>query len=256
MPDLGLPQRVAAVLRAPLDLALDWLYPRHCCHCDELIDAGAGRILCRRCFDDLRARRIGGPVCRVCGLPLAGAAEPGVLCVACMAEGRSFDRARAFFPYAGPVVSIIRHFKFHGEFFLGPRFLRGALRQKWMPGDLDGSDVVVPIALHSRRRRERGYDQALLLARVVAADLGRGLLARTLIRTRYTSQQAMLPAGRRADNVRGAFRVSGPQKVAGRSVLLVDDVMTTGATANECARVLKKAGATQVQVLALARTVP
>jgi ComF family protein len=249
-------QRVAAALRAPLGLALDWLYPRHCCHCEELIDAAAGRILCRRCFDDLLERRIGGSVCRICGLPLAGATEPEVLCLACTAEERSFDRARAFFAYAGPVVSIIRQFKFHGEFFLGPRFLRGALGQGWMPPDLDDADVIVPIALHPRRRRERGYDQALLLARVLAGHLGIGLGARALRRTRYTSQQALLPAGKRAENVRGAFAANEPKSVAGRSVLLVDDVVTTGATAGECSRVLKRAGAAQVQVLALARTVP
>jgi ComF family protein len=151
---------------------------------------------------------------------------------------------------------VIRHFKFRGGFFLGPRVLEGALRSGWLPRDIDAPDIVCPVPLHPRRRRERGYDQALLLARVVARHLGCALERRALVRTRYTSQQSLLPVGRRLQNVRGAFTVQLSNRVSGRRVLIVDDVMTTGVTAGECARVLVDAGAAETQVFTLARALP
>jgi ComF family protein len=245
-----------ALLRDVLCGALDWIYPRHCCHCEKQIRNARGLILCGECFEDLRARRILGSTCQLCGLPLAGEAAAGTLCMECAAHGRHFDLARAFFPYASPAASVILHFKFHGDFFLGPRFLGGLLKLGWLPADISPPDLVVPVPLHPRRQRERGYDQALLLAQTAARHLGRRLLRGVLVRTRYTSQQSLLPPGGRRDNVHGAFAVTRPDRVGGRSLLLVDDVMTTGATADECARALKKAGAAQVQALSLARAVP
>jgi len=252
----GAGRRLQARAVALWESLLDWFYPRHCYHCAEpLYDAGA-RVLCGGCHRDLLASRILGAMCARCGLPLSGQPAPGTLCLACGAEERHFDVARALFLYAGPVTSIIRAFKFDGDFFLGPRLVRRLLDADRLPDGMDGADVIVPVPLHPRRRRERGYDQALLLARALARRLGGRLLTKALVRTRYTSQQALLPVGRRWDNVRGAFAVTKPAQVKGRRVLLVDDVMTTGRTADECAKVLKKAGAAHVRVLVLARPAP
>jgi ComF family protein len=204
----------------------------------------------------MRSRRLTDPVCRTCGLPLAGTTDPAATCGACIAEPRHFTVARALLPYAGPTVPVIRHFKFRGDFFLGPRVLEAALRAAWLSPDIDAPEMVVPVPLHPRRRRERGYDQALLLARVVARHFGCALERRALVRTRYTSQQSLLPVGRRLQNVRGAFTVRFPDRVAGRRVLLVDDVLTTGVTAGECARTLRDAGAVETQVFTLARALP
>lgn len=190
------------------------------------------------------------------GLPQAGELRSGTVCIGCRVEGRHFDCARAFVTYEGPASSVIRAFKFNGQFFLGPKLLGAMLDRGWMPPDIGGAELVVPVPLHPRRRRERGYDQALLLAKVLAKRLGCKLLPGVLVRTRYTSQQALLPVGRRWDNVRGAFAVRDPARFRGRRVLLVDDVMTTGMTASECAKVLKRAGAENVQVLTLARPRP
>jgi ComF family protein len=189
-------------------------------------------------------------------MPLAAEPDADLLCLACRVERRHFERARALFTYAGPAVSLVRCFKFEGEFFLGERLLRAALRREWLPHDLEGADLIVPVPLHRRRRQERGYDQALLLARPLAAHLGCRLERRALVRSRYTSQQALLPRSRRWDNVRGAFAVKRPARVDGRSVLLVDDVMTTGMTADACAATLRRAGAGRVQVFTLTRAVP
>lgn len=256
MPDAPDQRRPVPLLGWCVRSALDWFYPRHCYHCGEPLHRTRSHVLCRACFADLSARRIRGHVCALCGLSLAGEPAPGTLCMMCRAERRHLDMARAFLPYASPASSVIRHFKFEGEYFLGPRFLRGLLKLGWLPLEMADTDAVLAVPLHPRRRRERGYDQAYLLARVLAAELRCKLLRGALVRTRYTSQQALLPASKRWDNVRGAFAVRKPEKVRGRRLLLADDVMTSGTTADECAKVLKKAGAAQVKVLTLARTTP
>ncbi|NLW51502.1 MAG: ComF family protein [Candidatus Brocadiaceae bacterium] len=245
-----------AGLRRAAHLALDWFYPRHCCHCGLPLAEFDARTLCADCTADLRALRITGTVCDVCGVPLSGDPAAGSLCIACRAEARHFDRARGFVLYAEPIRSVIHSFKFGGSYFLGPRVLRFMLERGWYPDGLEPADAVMPIPLHPRRRRERGYDQALLLARVLARRLDLPLQAGTLIRTRYTSQQARLAPRQRWDNVRGAFRVRSRAEVAGRRLMLVDDVLTTATTARECARVLKRHGAAHVQVVTLARTPP
>jgi ComF family protein len=175
--------------------------------------------------------------------------------VNCHARDPDFDVARAVFSYEGPVVPLIKAFKFEGEYFLGPLLLKDAFASGWMPVELKDVDVVAPVPLHPRRERERGYDQAALLAGSLARALGVPARRRALRRVRYTDQQALLPSRARWENVRGAFE-PGPHAVEGLKVLLVDDVMTTGATASECARVLKKAGAAGVSVLTLARARP
>ncbi len=256
MPEPGQDRRPIAVLTGCVRLALDWFYPRHCYHCGEPLNDAPAQMLCETCNEDLSARRITGCVCAVCGLPLAGEPAPETVCMMCRGEERHFDAARAFFTYASPVPSIIRHFKFEGDYFLGPMLLRDALERGWLPTDVEEVDAVVAVPLHTKRRRERGYDQALLLARVIAAQLDCELVRRTLVRTRYTTQQSLLPTTKRWDNVRRAFAVRKPKNIRDRRLLLVDDVMTTGNTADACASALKTAGARQVKVLTLARTTP
>ena len=246
----------AATLRACADALLDWLYPRHCYHCDAPIEPAQGHILCRACYTALVAGRITGGVCATCGLPMPVPPSEQAMCVSCRLQGRNFDAARAFFTYAGPAASVIKSYKFGGDYFLGPRFLRGVLAQGWLPAGIKAPQAVLPVPLHRRRRRERGYDQALLLARVLARHFRCDLVRNALVRTRYTSPQTQVPVTMRWDNVRGAFAVARPRLVQGRTLLLVDDVLTTGTTADECAKALKKAGAARVQVLALARTMP
>jgi len=256
MPDRPTARTTLTALRRLAESALDWFYPRHCYHCGRPDEAPHARTLCADCSAELRKLRIAGFVCDVCGLPLAGEPQAGTLCVTCRAELRHFDRARAFVRYAGPARSIIRSFKFDGCYFLGERVLGAMLARGWLPAGADGSDALLPIPLHPRRKRERGYDQALLLGRVLARRLDRPLLTGALVRSRYTSQQSLLPLRQRRDNMRGAFAVRRPAAVQGLSLLLVDDVLTTGTTARECAKVLKEAGAARVQVLTLARTAP
>ena len=241
-------------IRRAADSVLDWFYPPHCYHCNACLSGTRSRILCPRCFRDLAASRIQGTVCRICGLPIHTGDKTDATCTNCYTRRPDFDVARAIFSYAGPAGSLIASFKFHGDFFLGPRLLRRAIEMGWMPDGLGDADAIVPVPLHPRRERERGYNQALLLARTVARHLDRPLRRRVLSRPRYTSQQALVAAHRRWENVRGAFQAGADAQ--GWHWLLVDDVMTTGATASECARVLKKSGAERVSVLTIARTQP
>lgn len=243
-------------LKGALGGALDWFYPPHCYHCGRALAGGPDRVLCAPCRRVLEGMRIRPPVCALCGLPLG--AEPdceGARCIRCQVSVPHFDRARALFGYAGPAASLVRSFKFHGSFYLGGRLLRRAWEAGWVPQEVLAADAVAHVPLHPRRARERGYDQALMLARAVGRLCGKPVVARALRRARYTDQQALLTPPRRLENVRGAFRAGG-DRVEGLDLLLVDDVMTTGATASECARVLKAAGARAVQVLTLVRTIP
>lgn len=247
-------RRLERAVRRGFGALLDWFYPRHCCHCEQPIEEPAANILCRACFGDLRAGRIEGDLCDRCGLPMT--TERNTLCLDCRLEERHFDLARAFFSYSGPAASVIKSYKFKNNFHLGSQFLRGILKSGWLPTDIQRPAGVVPVPLHPRRRRERGFDQALPLGRVLSKHYQCELVRRALVRERYTGQQARLPASRRWDNVRNAFAVTRPQRVEGLRLLLVDDVMTTGMTADQCAKELKAAGAERVEVLTLARTAP
>jgi len=245
--------RLLGRLNAVAAAALDWVYPPHCRGCQEPLPPDGDRMLCAECRAALTAARVGDLRCETCGVPFPHAGrEPS--CARCILEGRHFDKARAFAVYRNPMDTLVRTFKFRGDYALGPYVLRRLLDEDGLPDDIgDGAEAVVPVPLHARRRRERGYDQAELLARVLARHLGLPLRRKALVRTRYTSQQSLLAMNTRWDNVRGAFAIGRNALPPHCSVLLVDDVITTGATISECARVLKRAGVARVHALALAR---
>jgi ComF family protein len=247
-------QRALSAATEAARLALDWVYPPHCAACEEPLQ-GHEHMLCPECLSELARARIDGPLCSTCGLPLDIESEED-RCLACRAQKRHFQSARALFVYREPVRTIVQHYKFHGDFHLGPRLLRACLYGRPVPEALQPVDAVVALPLHPRRRRQRGYDQALMLARVVAEHLQLPVLRGAVARRRYTAQQSLLPFTQRRDNVRGAFECGRPDRVKGCRLLLVDDVMTTCATADECSRALMRGGAQTVHVLALARAVP
>jgi len=228
--------------------ALDLVFPPLCPLCDRMLGAGRRDPLCGACWEGLE--RIAPPWCRCCGAPL------GIegLCGACRIRRPRFAYARAALLYGDLVREAIHAFKFGGRGGLANPLgdLLAGLGLSALPGA--APDVLVPVPLHPRRARERGYNQALLLARRLERAWRVPVVADTLVRAVPTLPQADLDAAARRRNVRDAFAVRRPERITGRHVVLVDDVLTTGATAGECARTLYRAGAAAVGVLTVART--
>jgi ComF family protein len=232
--------------------ALDLLYPALCPVCDHALDAGRRDPLCRECWRAIE--RIEPPCCASCGLPLPSFEPPpemaSLRCHACRVDPPPFDYARAAGAYSGVLRDALHALKFSGKRALA-RPLASLMFEQC--GALLGPDVdaLVPVPLAPSREQERGFNQAALLAGHLAAASGRPVKYRWLRRRRSTRPQTELTAGERRDNVVRAFSAS--PRVAGAHVALVDDIVTTGATAAECARTLREAGARTVGVLAVAR---
>ena len=229
--------------------ALDLLFPPLCPVCRELLGEGRRDPLCGRCWQ--RMSRINPPWCRCCGLPLA----IDGLCGACRARRPRFAYARAAARYGDVVREAIHAFKFGGRRTLAAPLgdLLAGLGLAALPGA--PPDLIIPVPLHRRRERDRGYNQALLLARRLEQHWQVPVAVGVLARAAATAPQADLDAAARRRNVRGAFVVREPAAVTGRHVIVVDDVLTTGATVGECARCLTRAGAAVVGVVTVARTV-
>ncbi|GAB2665845.1 ComF family protein [Arenimonas aestuarii] len=231
-------RRALAELFAGLGPAL---LPWRCLVCT---DPGAGGVdLCLACRHDLPWNR---SACARCGLPLP---RPAARCGRCLGSPPIQASTRAVFRYSPPLDRLLLRLKFHGDLAAG-RLLAALLAE-----DLAGAPrpaALVPIPLHRRRLRQRGYDQALELARPLAGVLALPLLADGLQRARATAPQSELDARARRRNVRGAFQVS-PGITLPAHVALFDDVMTTGATLAEAARQLRRAGVARVDLWVAAR---
>ena len=252
------------LLRLAGNRLLDTLYPRACFACEAVLDAGspgqgAAAWLCPACLDGLE--RIEPPFCRICGEPFAGAEATPFRCWNCEDRGLAFDFARAACRSAGPVRSLIHAFKYRRD--LAQRaplaeLLREALDDPRLGGLDPAAWCLVPVPLHPLRQLWRGYNQSLELCRQLGQATGLATVG-ALRRVRLTRSQAGLDRARRLENLRGIFAPARRlpwqgSPVEGKRVLLVDDVLTTGATAHECARVLKKRlGAEKVVVITAAR---
>lgn len=238
-------------LRPLARAALDAVLPPLCLACGaQVAEPGS---LCGACWE--RITYIGPPVCAACGLPFAVDAGPEMLCGACLAEPPPFGRARAVFRYDGASRALVLRFKHADRIEGAPAFAR------WMARAgaelLKGCDLLVPVPMHRWRLFLRRYNQAAVLAMALGRLSAIPVATGVLIRRRRTPPQGHLGRAERASNVKGAFATASfaPSRLEGRRVVLVDDVLTTGATVGECARVLRKAGAAQVDVLTLGRVV-
>lgn len=229
--------------------ALDLVFPALCPVCEAPLGAGRRDPLCGACWSAIPAPP--SPACARCGSPLP-ALEPAVaaVCGACLVEPPPYAWALAAARYAGPLREALHAFKFHGRRALA-RPLAALIVERCGAAVPAGVDALVPVPLAAARERERGFNQATLLAERLAPALGLPVRARWLARARPTRPQSDLGADERRGNVRGAF--SARPDVAGRHVAIVDDVLTTGATVAECARALAGRGARAVGVLTVAR---
>jgi len=198
--------------------------------------------LCSSCRGDLPTLT---ECCPRCALPTPG----GAICGTCLRTPPHFDATVALWRYEFPCDKLVHALKYRARLALAGCFA-GCLASRPLPE----IDLVVPMPLHRRRLRERGFNQALEIARGLARRMDWPLGSRSAVRLRHTAPQTGLPYAERAKNVRGAFEC--PLDLSGARVGVVDDVMTTGATLNELARVLKRAGASRVENFVIARTVP
>jgi ComF family protein len=245
---------MALTLPRWVDPLLDLVFPAVCPVCATRSDDPVHRPFCGPCWAALPVGL--GPGCSVCGEPFAGLA--GALpCDACRRTPPPYAFARAVAQYRDGMREAIHAMKYRGRPVLatplGRLLAEAGTRALPIPsGDWDG---LVPVPLHPARLAERGFNQAELLAAPCAARWRLPVLGRALVRARPTLPQTDLDAAARRANVRDAFRVLHPSEVRGRRILLVDDVLTTGATAGAAARALRAAGATAVGVLTLARVV-
>lgn len=239
----------STVVRSALRGAVDFALPPRCPGCG--IIAGEEHSFCLDCWSQLVF--LGEPCCAVCALPFEYGQGEAAVCGACLADPPAFERMRAAVAYGDIPRKVALKLKYGGRPGLAATMARFIGRHLDGPADA----LLAPVPLHRWRIWKRGYNQAALIASALADAHGLEPRADLLERIKATPPLKGMSPKARSDAVRGAFRVTPRHRPAlrGRTVILVDDVYTSGATANGCAKVLKRAGAAEVQVLAWARVV-
>ena len=238
-----------------LTSVLALLYPQRCPGCKALAEPEEG--FCAACWQFLHP--IEPPLCWCCGAPFTTSTGPDHLCARCLSRPPSFRQARSWGRYQSgdtiphPLSTAIQQFKYQRDLSAG-KVLAG-LGVAHFPWRDQAYDLIVPVPLHRERLRRRGFNQSLILARAIGQARHIEINPLVLARTRATVPQTQLRESERRENVRGAFTVVTPQRLAEKKILLVDDVYTSGATAEECAKTLSRGGAEIVDVFTLARAV-
>ena len=263
---------IVRVLRSPADSLSCALFPCSCALCGGSLLRFTRVPICDSCCTQLRPQS--GTLCACCGedlgiaqfsTPPSPGNEPGSLCQPCRLAAPAFVKAVAYGSYQGELRSLVHLLKYEGMQPVAER-LATLLADSLEPFAGPGPDaapqpmLVVPVPMHPGKQRRRGYNHADLLARAAILEMRRRhpewelhVESHRLQRTRITASQAGLTAHQRRQNLRGAFFVPRPARVAGRHILLIDDIYTTGATARACSRVLMNAGAAAVRVATVAR---
>ncbi|MGE5741206.1 MAG: ComF family protein [Candidatus Aminicenantes bacterium RBG_16_66_30] len=227
------------------------VFPSFCHICREPLEGAGEKIVCGACLAKLAPRV--GPICPRCGRFHEGSGGDHP-CARCLAQAPAYSMHRSCGIYGGMLKDVILLFKYRKYAPLS-RPLAG-FADTCLAGDRplwEDADLLVPVPLHPSRKRERGFNQARLLARDLGSLQGLGVLTGSLVKTLNRPAQAGLRAAERERNVRSAYAVKHADKVLGRTLILVDDVTTTGATLRECAKVLKQAGAKEVRAITLAQ---
>ena len=245
------------MLRKLGETMLEWIWPSdlYCVRCGEAIDPGREFSLCKKCAEEIQW--VGESRCRRCGKPMGQ--FPGenprlqnrVICSDCL-RGRAIHRGYISLVYDGDEREMIHRFKFEGRPYYGAAL--AAMMAKTLHGEISADHLVVPVPMHREKMRRRGYDQAVILAKKLAKKMDLPYCGKALVRCRVTDPMMNLAGSGRARNVEDAFRVTerGFEKIAGRRILLVDDIYTSGSTADACAKVLLSAGAEKIYLAAAA----
>ena len=249
-------EKTGQSLRRAAQRVQDVVLPPVCLACETGVDARG--IVCAKCWAGLRF--VEPPYCAVLGTPFTHNLGPDAKSAEALARPPSFDRARACVLYDDVARQLVQALKFSDRTDLAPwmaRWMVDSLRRSG-EGLLEGNPLIVPVPLHRRRLMARRFNQSAELARTMARETCLAYRPDVLLRIRPTRQQVGLDAGERHSNVRGAFRVPVESKpdLTQKRVLLIDDVHTTGATLEACARALRRAGAAHIDCVTFARVAP
>ncbi|MFA5144584.1 MAG: ComF family protein [Candidatus Omnitrophota bacterium] len=258
------------MIRRLINGLIDIIYPKKCLACDKKLDASAagasvihysqdkllrdrpaGDFICGGCWDGIKRNL--PPFCHSCGRRLEKTSFSKNICPRCVKKKLHFDRAFSPCVYTGVTKELIHEFKYKNKDYLGSPLsglMAEFIREYNLP--MDCLDFIVPIPLHKTKLREREFNQAEVLSKYIAKEFRKDLLVGALLRHRPTKTQTGLETNERFLNVKGSFSVKKPGDVKGKNLLIVDDVLTTGATSSEAARALKDAGANIVFILTLA----
>lgn len=230
---------------------LNLLFPPQCLNCEVRVPTHG--TLCIPCWQQIHF--ITEPMCHACGLPFDYDIGEGALCGVCMHTRPAYSYARSAFRYDEHSRKLITRFKYSDHTQLAKTY--GSWLNKAGEELLKHSDIIIPVPLHYFRFLKRRFNQSALLAHTLAKKSSVKCLPNALIRTRKTTPQTGLTSKQREKNVKGAFAINKRclKQINGKNILLIDDVMTTGSTINQCTKTLLKSGAAQVNVLTLARTV-
>ena len=236
-------------LQSRIQGLINLCFPERCRHCLCLLNDREGG-LCSSCHASIQY--ISSPVCRLCGCELPRDWDREHLCGQCILHPPSYTTARSLVSYTSPVSDLLRRLKYNGDTTVLPA-LEGVAKASTVPESLSANRYIVPVPLHRLRLQHRGLNQSVLLARILFPDQLEKICPDLLRRIRNTLPQTGLDGVSRRKNLRGAFAVDRRYRLEGRSVLLVDDIFTTGSTVDECSRILLSEGASEVHVLTFAR---
>lgn len=243
----------STVISGAYDAVLTLVYPQRCGACNGPVESRHDGAACADCWQATRLFDEDDALCGKCGAlsaaPFASTNRAALRCGHC--DSYAFTAARAGGLYEGALRASVLALKREPDV---ARRLIETLQQTQARAPLADADLIVPVPLHGSRERERGFNQAIVLARELARATRLPIDEHTLVRRVHTERhRAGMDARARRDSVAGAFEVRQAKTIAGRNLLLIDDVFTTGATVSECAAVLKSAGAAEVYVLTIAR---
>lgn len=231
------------------EAAQDLLFPPLCLGCQQPLALSRPPLLCTACSGRLDVIR--SPLCLCCGAPFPSGADH--LCGDCLSGHYAFDLSRSLLSYRPPASDLIGALKFGGN-LTGIATWHALIVREGLLEAFVEPDIVVPVPLHAQRLRQRGFNQALVIAKGCLPGWKKKIAAEVLVRHCPTQPQSELGGKERRTNLNNAFSLAEASRVAGATVLLVDDVYTTGSTVNECSKTLRRAGAKRIEILTLARS--
>lgn len=238
-------------MRSFLKKFIEIIFPNQCLSCKELI--GQEGAFCIRCWNKLQF--ISDPKCKICSHPFAFKVDDEMLCGKCLKDKPAYDKIISVFRYNDVIKRIIGDFKYRDATYLSKKTAK-IIFDRYRK-EIDKCDLITPVPLHKNRLRKRKFNQAVLLAKEISRLSGKELLYNGVIRIKNTQPQVELKKRQREKNLKAAFAINNKFKdeIVEKRVFLIDDVMTTGATLENCSKVLKKSGAKMVVALVIAKTV-